>query len=215
MNAINYLKFDFRIIKGNLKYYSLFLIAFAISMFYSETKINAMSYLFFVLIIVAVLPFSSEGNKKSREMYYMFPSKTSSMVMGRFLYLIILNIMVWMIEIFTMIYFYNIGSIEISEIILICFAGIITTIIGMIQYSVYYKFGMEKGRAILMLVYMVPAFFIFALPSILSEKTIPNNILNLIISNKAIIGIASIITIIIVGAISYLISCSVCNNKDI
>ncbi|WP_252236502.1 MULTISPECIES: ABC-2 transporter permease [unclassified Clostridium] len=215
MNAINYLKFDFRIIKGNLKYYSLFLIAFAISMFYSETKINAMSYLFFVLIIVAVLPFSSEGNQKSREMYYMFPSKTSSMVMGRFLYLIILNIMVWMIEIFTMIHFYNIGSIEISEIILMCFAGIITTIICMIQYSVYYKFGMEKGRAILMLVYMVPAFFIFALPSILSERTIPNSILNLIISNKAIIGIASIITIIIVGVISYLISCSVCNNKDI
>ncbi|MBZ9692939.1 MULTISPECIES: ABC-2 transporter permease [unclassified Clostridium] len=215
MNAINYLKFDFRIIKGNLKYYSLFLITFVISMFCIQNTINSLSYLFFILIIVAVLPFSSEGNEKSREMYYMFPSKTSSMVMGRFLYLIILNIMVWMIEIFTMIHFYNIGSIEISEIILMCFAGIITTIICMIQYSVYYKFGMEKGRAILMLVYMVPAFFIFALPSILSERTIPNSILNLIISNKAIIGIASIITIIIVGAISYLISCSVCNNKDI
>ncbi|MGN2337109.1 ABC-2 transporter permease [Clostridium cagae] len=215
MNAINYLKFDFRIIKGNLKYYSLFLITFVISMFCIQNTINSLSYLFFILIIVAVLPFSSEGNEKSREMYYMFPSKTSSMVMGRFLYLIILNIMVWMIEIFTMIHFYNIGSIEISEIILMCFAGIITTIICMIQYSVYYKFGMEKGRAILMLVYMVPAFFIFALPSILSERTIPNSILNLIISNKAIIGIASIITIIIVGVISYLISCFVCNNKDI
>ncbi|MGN2346983.1 ABC-2 transporter permease [Clostridium cagae] len=215
MNAINYLKFDFRIIKGNLKYYSLFLITFVISMFCIQNTINSLSYLFFILIIVAVLPFSSEGNEKSREMYYMFPSKTSSMVMGRFLYLIILNIMVWMIEIFTMIHFYNIGSIEISEIISMCFAGIITTIICMIQYSVYYKFGMEKGRAILMLVYMVPAFFIFALPSILSERTIPNSILNLIISNKAIIGIASIITIIIVGVISYLISCFVCNNKDI
>ncbi|WP_315078204.1 ABC-2 transporter permease [uncultured Clostridium sp.] len=215
MNAINYLKFDFRIIKGNLKYYSLFLIAFAISMFYSETKINAMSYLLFVLIIVAVLPFSSEGNKKSREMYYMFPSKTSSMIMGRFLYLIILNIMVWAIEVFAMFHFYNRGLIDIYEIILICFAGIITTIICMIQYSVYYKFGMEKGRAILMLVYMVPAFFIFALPSILSERTIPDNILNFIIANKAIVGITSIITIVIVGVISYLISCSICKNEDI
>ncbi|WP_252229396.1 ABC-2 transporter permease [Clostridium sp. ZBS15] len=215
MNAINYLKFDFRIIKGNLKYYSLFFIAFAISMLYSENNINAMSYLFFVLIIVAILPFSSEGNKKSTEMYYMFPSKTSSMVMGRFLYLIILNIIVWVIEISTMIHFYNIGSIEMSEIILICFAGIIATIVCMIQYSVYYKFGMEKGRAILMLVYMVPAFFIFALPSILSERTIPNNILNLMIANKTIIGITSIITIIVVGAISYLISCYICENKDV
>ncbi|MDR5588951.1 MULTISPECIES: ABC-2 transporter permease [Clostridium] len=215
MNAINYLKFDFRIIKGNLKYYSLFFIAFAISMLYSENNINAMSYLFFVLIIVAILPFSSEGNKKSTEMYYMFPSKTSSMVMGRFLYLIILNIIVWVIEISTMIHFYNIGSIEMSEIILICFAGIIATIVCMIQYSVYYKFGMEKGRAILMLVYMVPAFFIFALPSILSERTIPNNILNLMIANKTIIGITTIITIIVVGAISYLISCYICENKDV
>ncbi|WP_252244338.1 MULTISPECIES: ABC-2 transporter permease [unclassified Clostridium] len=215
MNAINYLKFDFRIIKGNLKYYSLFLIAFAISMFYSETKINAMSYLFFVLIIVAVLPFSSEGNQKSREMYYMFPSKTSSMVMGRFLYLIILNIMVWMIEIFTMIHFYNIGSIEISEIILMCFAGIITTIICMIQYSVYYKFGMEKGRAILMLVYMVPAFLIFALPSVLKQTIIPNDILNLIVANKIILGSLSIFIVMCIGIISYLISCSICKNKEI
>ncbi|MBW6410198.1 ABC-2 transporter permease [Clostridium weizhouense] len=215
MNAINYLKFDFRIIKGSIKYYSLFLVAFAISLFYSESSLKAMSYLFFVLIIVAVLPFSSEGNQKSKEMYSMFPSKVSSMVMGRFLYLIILNIMVWVIEILTMIHFYNIGSMDTSEIILICFAGIITTIICMIQYSVYYKFGMEKGRAILMLVYMVPAFFIFSLPSMLKEKTIPNDILNIIVTNKVIIAIASIIILAIVGGISYSISCLICENKDI
>ncbi|AOR24633.1 ABC-2 transporter permease [Clostridium taeniosporum] len=215
MNALNYLKFDFRIIKGNLKYYSLFLIAFSISMILGQISVNSLSYLFFILVIVGVLPFSSEGNQKSKEMYYMFPSKVSSMVMGRFLYLIVLNVSVWIIGIFTMFHFYNEGLINMYEIIIIGFTGIITTIIGMIQYCVYYKFGIEKGKAILMLVYMIPAFFIFALPVILSKKSIPNNILNFIIANKAIVAIISIITIVIVGVISYLISCSICKNKDI
>ncbi|MBN1039883.1 MULTISPECIES: ABC-2 transporter permease [unclassified Clostridium] len=215
MNAINYLKFDFRIIKGNIKYYSLFLIAFAVSMFNYEISINAMSYLFFILIIVAILPFSSEGNQKSREMYYMFPSKISSMVMGRYLYLTIINIMVWTIEIFTMIHFYSIGVVNIEEIILICFAGISSTIICIIQYSIYYKFGMEKGKVIMMLVYMVPAFLIFSLPYVLKQTIIPNDILNLIVANKIILGSLSIFIVMCIGIISYLISCSICKNKEI
>ena len=218
MNSINYFKLDVRLMNKSLRYYVM-LPFIAVMMFLSNSLTVGIGYMFFILVIMVTYPFSITSNEKCEKMYYMFPSKISSMVLGRYLYLISMMIIVWIINGSVIGYYYNIGKIDTLEVGAMCLTGILATIICFLQYPMYYKFGVEKGRMLSMLLYMIPAFLVFFLPSLLSSSSFIikklNNILDFAMSSKITITMLSLLIIVIVGTISYLISFFVCKNKEI
>ncbi|GIM29971.1 hypothetical protein CPJCM30710_26370 [Clostridium polyendosporum] len=219
MRAINYLKLDIRIMRGTLKYLVLVPLVF-IFLTLKDSSAMGLGYLFFFLIIIAATPFTVESNEKCDKMYYMLPSKISSMVLGRFLYLISTILIVWIIDGSVMMYLYNTNTLSALEAIAICLSGAVATIVCFCQYPIYYKFGIEKGKILSALLYTVPAFIIFALPSVLSSSSILtpqflDRVLALTMSNKISLSLLVVVIISIIGIVSYLFSCSICQRKEI
>lgn len=219
MSALNYLKLDFTLMKGRLKFYAFMPLIFVI-LFLKDSPVMGVGYLFFFFLIIAATPFSTESNEKCNKMYYMLPSRISSMVLGRFLYLISVMSIIWILSGTLMIYSSSINTMSDIEVGIMSFSGILATVVCFCQYPIYYKYGIEKGRILSMLLYMLPAFMIFSLPSVLSnnkfftQQTL-SKILTFIIENKNILPIISIIIISIIGYIAYLVSCSICKRKEI
>lgn len=219
MNAINYFKLDIKLMRGTLKYYIFIPLVFIIFSLMDSSAMG-IGYLFFFLVLAATVPFSVAGYEKCDGMYRMFPSKISSMVFGRFLYLISAMALVWLVNISQMVYFYKIMTINTMEIGLVCFSGMIATIVCFCQYPIYYKFGIQKGKVLTTLIYMIPAFLVFALPSLLKNckfltPEFLSKALTLTESNKFFTSFLIIGIMIIVGIVSYSISCTICENKEI
>jgi len=219
MNAINYLKLDFRIMSDSIRYLALMPAIFIIITFKSSSLMG-LAYLFFFLMIVAATPFSAESNEKCDRMYYMFPARISSMVLGRYLYLFSAIAVGWLINGLMMLYLYNIDSLGVLQASVVCLSGFTASLASLFQYPMYYKFGMEKGRILSILLYMIPAFTVFALPSILLNSSFLSPAVSNISAIAETGGIllfftAGVIIISIAGIISYLFSCSVCEKKEI
>jgi ABC-2 type transport system permease protein len=79
--------------------------------------------------------------------------------------------------------------------------------VSFLQCPLYYKFGIEKGKFLSIILYMIPAMLVFALPSIMKEINL-NYSFNLEVLILAVIGI-------FVAVVSYKMSCAICKNKDI
>lgn len=219
-NSINYLKFDLRISQKSMKYYVLIQSIFCFMFIFFGDYTFGMSYLFFFLIILATTPFSIQGNEKSTEMYYMLPTKVSSMVLGRFLYLICLTFVIFVESGLIMTYLHKINKIGDLQILITCLCGVASMIICFIQYPIYYKVGLEKGRIVSMIIYLVPAFIVFILPRCLMEENLFINeklqeSQKFFISNNIILILCILLTLIFIGYISYLISCRICKRKEV
>lgn len=209
-NVIKFLKFDLRMIKASSKQYLLIaLIPFAAFVFSGDSYIFALSYLLLFSIVLAAVPFNLQGNEKSREMYSMFPAKILSMVLGRFIYLICSTLSIFMIVAIYILYLYEAGKIQEVEIIAICLSALISLIVCFIQYPLYYKVGIENTRIISIMIYIIPGAFVYALPNIFRKN------FNFNTENDITLIFISLLTLAILGGISYLISYKVCKNKQI
>lgn len=209
-NSINYLKFDFKIAKKSIKYYVLIQSIICCSFIFLGDYAFGMSYLFFFLIILATIPFSIQGNEKSTEMYYMFPAKTSSMVLGRFLYLICTSLVIFLLSGIIILVLYKVNKIGSLEVVTICLNAIISLIICLIQYPIFYELGLEKGKMLSTIIYLVPALILFLLPR--GNEYIEQK---LYLSNNIVLMLISLLIATLIGYISYLISYRICKEKEI
>ena len=212
-NSINYLKFDFRIIQKSSKQFLISLMPFVIFMFWGNSFFGVL-YLFLFLLILGGMPFSIQSNEKSTEMYYMFPAKASNMVLGRFLYLICLTLIIFIVDGIIMTYLYKMNKLDNLEVLSICLGGIMSLISCFIQYPLYYKFDIKNMGIISSIIQFIPACFVYILPSHWKEN---NSFKNLIFSNgdKITLMLLSLLIIIFMGYVSYIISCRICKNKEI
>lgn len=209
-NSINYLKFDFKIAKGSIKYYVLIQSILCFMFIFWGDYDFGISYLFFFLIILGTIPFSFQGNEKSNQMYYMFPTKISSMVLGRFLYLIVISFTIFLAGGIILLVLYLLNKIQGLGIATICLNGIVSLIICLIQYPIFYKLELEKGKILSVVIYLVSALIVFLLPrgnEYLNRKFHLNNNVGLMFFS---LGIT-----LIIGCVSYLISCRICRRKEI
>jgi hypothetical protein len=216
MNSLSYLKFDLRLTKDTMKYYIIILIAYIALMMFMNSYAFSLRYMFFILVLLARIPFNIQGNEKSLQMYYMFPAKISSMVLGRLLYLILLEATVFIINGIIMIVLYKVNEFNSLKILSICFSGILSMIVCFIQYPLYYKFEYEKGKIVSNLIAFVPAFLILSMPDYLGDVTQNMQLfqyfdMNLILP---IIGFIILITMLF-GFISYSSSCKICKRKEV
>ena len=213
-NSVNYLKFDFRIVQKNIKHFLIPLIPFIIFMISGDSYIFGMSYLFLFIFILSAMPFNIQGNEKSNEMYYMFPAKISSMVLGRFLYLICTTLIIFIVNGIIMACLYNMNKLQNFEVLATCLSGIVSLLICFIQYPLYYKVGIENGRIISIIIYIIPAVIVFMLPNYFKENNLFTNLI-FCKDNISIIILFSLLTVIFIGYISYLISYRICNKKEV
>jgi hypothetical protein len=217
MDAIKFLKFDFRLIKGYGKFY-LVLPLLVVMFIFMNSPAFALNYLFFFVLILSSTPFSLESSEQCQKLYYSLPSKIENMVRGRYLFLISVILSVLVIESFGIVYFKSAAKITDLEILGLYLSAAVGSILCMIQYPIYYKFGYEKGKLTSMLIYLVPAFFVFSLPSIISDMS-GNMMINEVLkalNGSIYIQIATVfVSALVVGSISYKISCGICRNKEI
>lgn len=145
--SISYLKFDLRVIKESIRLYVLAPAIFcALFMFSGETYTMALSYLFFFLIILATVPFSTQGNEKSTQMYYMFPGKISDMVLGRFLYLIGVALFIFLINTSIVTYLYQISRVQNFEVLTMFFCGLMSLITVLFNILYIISLGWKKEK---------------------------------------------------------------------
>lgn len=221
MGAINYFKFDLRTIKSSSMIYQVIVILCGcIFMLSLESYKLGMSYLLLCLVICATIPFSLQSSEKHELLYYIMPSKISKMVLGRFLYLITLSIIIILVNGFVMFYSYRNNLMNSIDILVMCLTSMLAIIICFCQYPIYYKFGIEQGKVLSMMLYFIPAFIVFMLPSFLNENGlfIINKLeanINIILSNKISAIVLLIIIAGIIGSIAYFISCRICIRKEV
>lgn len=217
-NAMNYLKFDLRLTKEAIKYSGLLGIILYIFLIYITHSYSfGIVYLLVMMVTLAMSPFNSQGNEKSLEMYYMFPSKLSNMVMGRFLYLIVFILIAFTINGFTTFYLYEINKINNLEVIILCYSGLLSSIICLIQYPLYYKFGFVRGNMLSTLIRVVPGFIVFAVPNFALDSA-RNTSIELYKNFDVVLILLSILGVFatcLIGYISYLLSCKICKEKEV
>jgi hypothetical protein len=219
MSYLNYLKLDLRLLK-NIGVTTLILPILFVVFFIKTNPIMALSYVNFFILVFAVVPFNVESNQKCIKLFYSLPSKTSNMVLGRFLYFLVMLLCVWIIIGISIFTLYSKGTLTFNTIIILCLSCLITPLLCFIQYPVYYKFGVEKGKIVAMLVYILPAVLIFMIPPILSDGDILKsqfitNIITFFMKSNVILVIMALLIIFLLGFISYLVSCSICDKKEI
>lgn len=162
-----------------------------------------------MLVILAAIPFSMQGNEKSTEMYYMFPAKISSMVLGRFIYLICSALAIFVLVSIDIWYLYQVNAIQGIELIAILLSAFVCLIMCFIQYPLYYKLGIQNGRIISLVIYIIPGAIVYALPNIFRKR------FDLSVNNSVILMLICIIIVAIFGIMSYLVSYKICKNKQL
>ena len=211
MDALNYFKMDLRFIGKTAKLYAFFPLIGIILFFAGNTSFG-ISYLFLFMIVLNVVPFSTESNSKSLKLYYSLPAKLSDMVKGRYIFLAVIVFCVWIFSVMLAIYASLKGLVSSIELFSLFISGATMTIICTIQIPLFYKFGFEKGRVLSMVIYFLPVLFSFMLPSILVE---PLN--NIVLKSESYLVFYAIILalVLLCSVLSYRLSIKICGNKEV
>ena len=218
MQAIKFMKLDLTLLRSWGKFFVIIpviMLIFSINM----QVAFALNYLFFFLMLISVTPFSYETVENCQKLYYTLPGKISDMVMGRYLFLLLSVAALLAFDTVTISILISMDMIPMIDIITILMSIVVGVLLCLIQYPVYYKYGYQKGKLSSMLIYMIPAFIVFLLPSVISEQgAAASKALQVIefLSRYPIIIAGIIIAIVVLAAwISYSLSVSICKKKEI
>lgn len=214
MDAVKYLKLDFAISKD---YFKMFCVVFAFlvgGFILLKSPANALNVLLFFILSVSVLPFMMEAGARCEKMYYVFPAKINSMVLGRYLLLYFMMILVSAIDAIAIIS----DAVEGNEVTYLCITTAVCMIICLIQFPVFYKLGYSGGQLVANIIYLAPCFFILALPIILRKLYDDYNMATLtdnVTRNENLLILVCIVLVAATGWVSYKISCGICREKEI
>lgn len=214
MSALRYLKLDWKVVRGYSKFYILFPTVFFIG-FVGLSPMMAVSYLLLFLVILSSAVFSLTGAEKCDRLYYILPGRSDSMVLGRYLYLLCLAGVIFLVDGSALLILHAMGRMSTSEIAGVAGSAGIALLVCLIQYPLFYYFGYEKGRLASMLLYVIPAVVIFALPGPISSIMAETSQTSVFPSGGAALAVGGLLLLVAVcGVMSYKISCRICKNKE-
>lgn len=160
---INCFQLDFLTAKNTMRTYLLmFGIALALSVAIKSSF--GIIYMFMLGLIVACAPFAAESNTRISKFKNGLPIRKSDQVKGRYLFLVVMILIIWVVASIIVYVRYSTGSFEYANVISCYLAGITVSIISLIQYPLYYKFGLIKGRILNMAIYILPIIIVILLP---------------------------------------------------
>lgn len=211
MNSIKFLKMDLRLMLKSMRTFVLFPLVAIVLISFGNTTFG-ITYIFFFMIILNTVPFTVESNNNCSRLYYAMPAKLSDMVKGRYLYSLIIALVVWGLAGVSMYVTSLKGMMNPAEVFTSIVSGAIVMVMTMIQFPLYYKFGVEKGRILSMVFYILPAIIAFALPSIIIN--FHSNTMIIDITNITIYFVL-VLVVFLAYYVSYLISYKICANKQL
>ena len=201
-------RFDLILTKSSVRMYMvLFCAAIALSIFIKSSF--GIAYMFTLAIIAACAPFSCESNTRITSFTNSLPIKKADRVKGRYMFLISMLAFVWFVSAIIVLAKYKAGSFEYANIISCFLAGITMTVLSLIQYPLYYRFGLMKGRLLNMAIYTLPIIIILALPQVTRDWVV--SLLEPQSFGYAVLALAGLLTL--VAIVSYHISKIVVVNK--
>ena len=207
---LNCFQLDFLTAKSTLRTYLLmFCIALGLSVAIKSSF--GIIYMFMLALIVSCAPFSAESNTRISKFRNGLPIKRSDQVKGRYLFLVSMMLVTWVIASIIVYVRYSAGSFEYANVISCFLAGVTVAIISMIQYPLYYKFGLIKGRMLNMVIYILPIVIVLLLP-VYAQDTIMQLIEP---KNFGIVSLVLLGGVLITLLISYTISKTILKNKEL
>lgn len=207
---INCFQLDFLIAKNTLRTY-LLMFGIAITLSVAIKSSFGIIYMFMLALIVACAPFSAESNTTISKFKNGLPIRKSDQVKGRYLFLAAMILAAWVVASIIVYARYSAGSFEYANVISCFLAGITVSIISLIQYPLYYKFGLIKGRILNMAIYTLPIIIVILLPVFAQDMSMkliePENfgIVTLILFGGVVLALP----------ISYAISKTILKNKEL
>ena len=220
MNAISFMKLDFRLTKGQLKIVLLFIAVGIFLGFQGKSMVAASGYMCFGFTIIASTPFVTHFGGGSG-LYELLPAKVSSKVWGRFLYytmMLLISVVVGVVMlIVSPLIGWDVGLLDWMFFTIFPTLGLI---FGYIQFVAYYKLGEMKSQIMANFFRMLPGFIIFFLSSYLTGLEISSlnskmeGIVLFALDNPYIIVAGEIFLVIITLILCVAISTKICENKD-
>lgn len=217
-NILKLIKFDFYILKPYLKRYLIFLIIpFIFSL--NENGFNLLQSFIFTSIYSSIIVYNlfeiTEKNNMDR-IYGILPVSKSEMVIGRYVFALLVNIVyvaIFFIEyliIFNLVLGKNIsGGIVISSLVL-SIIYFITSIALPLPY--FYKLGPSKGKIPALTITLIIS---FSFIGILGYSNNTGNLIKIILNYPILLLLIPIAFAIIAYTISIIISIKVFKNKEI
>lgn len=202
-------KLDLILTKSSVRMY-LVLFCAAIILSIAIKSSFGIAYMFMLAMIVACAPFACESNTKITSFTNSLPVRKADLVKGRYLFLILMLAFVWFVSTVIVSIKYKTGSFEYANIISCLLAGVTMTVLSLVQYPLYYRFGLIKGRLLNMAIYTLPVIIVLTLPQVTRDWVV--RMLEPQSFGWAVLAIGGLLTLVVIA--SYYISKTVMKNKE-
>lgn len=204
-DILNALRFNFILVKPYLRYYLMgFLVVFFFKIMGSE--IDAVSFMLFMLLSTHLYPFQLEEKNDLYRLYGIAPIKRSVLIFGRYLFIIVISLIDWLLAMM-MEYAFSKSTIIISDyLISSLFIFSIFLILTAFEIPGLYKLGVIKGRWIV----YVPLVLMFIIVFLADAFQILESAMHWITANFWLVPTVTIIVL----SLSISLSVRIFNRKE-
>lgn len=200
---------DLFILKQNYKTFFVLIIFFILAMFQNSSAASFTSVINAVFTMMITTTISYDNLAKWDKYALTMPITRKEMVLSKYICSIIFNLIglvLGIVIVFVMGIVRN--NLNITEIFISAISSAIVMIIFIsLMFPLVYKFGVEKFRIFLILIFMIPVFFILALRNMTNVGELIDKWLIYIIISVPIIAVIGFV-------LSYFISIKIYENKE-
>lgn len=200
---------DLFILKQNYKTFFVLIIFFILAMFQNSSAASFTSVINAVFTMMITTTISYDNLAKWDKYALTMPITRKEMVLSKYICSIIFNLIglvLGIVIVFAMGIVRN--NLNITEIFISAISSAIVMIIFIsLMFPLVYKFGVEKFRIFLILIFMIPVFFILALRNMTNVGELIDKWLIYIIISVPIIAVIGFV-------LSYFISIKIYENKE-
>lgn len=200
---------DLFILKQNYKTFFVLIIFFILAMFQNSSAASFTSVINAVFTMMITTTISYDNLAKWDKYALTMPITRKEMVLSKYICSIIFNLIglvLGIVIVFAMGIVRN--NLNITEIFISAISSAIVMIIFIsLMFPLVYKFGVEKFRIFLILIFMIPVFFILALRNMTNVGKLINKWLIYIIISVPVIAVIGFV-------LSYFISIKIYENKE-
>lgn len=200
---------DLFILKQNYKTFFVLIIFFILAMFQNSSAASFTSVINAVFTMMITTTISYDNLAKWDKYALTMPITRKEMVLSKYICSIIFNLIglvLGIVIVFAMGIIRN--NLNITEIFISAISSAIVMIIFIsLMFPLVYKFGVEKFRIFLILIFMIPVFFILALSNMTNVGKLIDKWLIYIIISVPVIAVIGFV-------LSYFISIKIYENKE-
>lgn len=162
---LKYFKLDWKCLQSTIGWHYIWVPVFLLVYFFIMPEFSV-NFSFFFMLIFTSMPFSIDSSERTAVYYHSLPGTSREIVLGRYLFplCILALITAWNLFILSIPSMLKVAPADPTVIPFLGICASVSLLVAMIQYPLYYKFGLQKSKIITMLIYFIPAFLLFSIP---------------------------------------------------